>query len=108
VLLLSLLLLSLLLLSLLLVVLVASLGGHCGRCSRCSRLVLVLGRGSSWGACGRGADAGHLAALVAFLAKLGPPVLEPHLNARLGQHYLGGRLLAQEHVRILRLLEETL
>jgi hypothetical protein len=43
-----------------------------------------------------------------LLPPLGPPVLEPHLDARLGQVDPEGQLLAEEHVGVVGLVEGPL
>lgn len=57
---------------------------------------------------GGGGDCAQLCLLVLLLPKFGAPILEPDLDARFGQADLVGGLLAQEHVWILRLLEQIL
>ena len=61
-------------------------------------LPVLVGVAAAWSATG---------SLFAF-APLGPPVLEPDLDARLGKIDAHRQLLAKEHVRVVRPLEGTL
>uniref|UniRef100_A0A182UKM9 Uncharacterized protein n=1 Tax=Anopheles melas TaxID=34690 RepID=A0A182UKM9_9DIPT len=73
-------------------------GRRCPGTGREHVLPILIGVATAWSATGS----------LFALAPLGPPVLEPDLDARLGKIDAHRQLLAKEHVRVVRPLEGTL